>query len=92
MQPNDFLASRLWPLGRTLLFLAMKERKFHNFLMMDLTKKGIRVIDVQSALAYLKSLSDKAAADPEPAVTEMRMEEEAKKERTKRARAGGNRS
>jgi len=51
-----------------------------------LTKQGVRVIDVQSALAYLKSLSDKAAADPNPAVTEMRMEEEARKERAKRGR------
>ncbi len=87
MQPNDFVASGLWPLGRTLLFVAMKERKFHNFLMVSgLTKQGVRVIDVQSALAYLKSLSDKAAADPNPAVTEMRMEEEARKERAKRGR------
>jgi hypothetical protein len=78
MQPDDFLKSGLWPLGRTLLFLAMKERKFHNFLMLDLTRKGVRVIDVQSALAYLKSLSDQAAADPSPALTELKQQEEAR--------------
>jgi hypothetical protein len=78
MQPDAFLASGLWPLGRTLLFQAMKERKFHNFLMMDLTKQGVRVIDVQSALTYLKSLSDQAAADPEPALTELKLREQAR--------------
>lgn len=76
MQPEAFLTSGLWPLGRTLLFLAMKERKFHNFLMMDLTKQGVRVIDVQSALNYLKNLSDQAAADPEPALTELKLREQ----------------
>lgn len=88
MQPEPFLASGLWPLGRTLLFQAMKERKFHNFLMMDLTKQGVRVIDVQSALNYLKSLSDQAAADPSPALTELKLQEQARAQRqTKSSKA-----
>jgi hypothetical protein len=78
MQPEAFLTSGLWPLGRTLLFQAMRERKFHNFLMMDLTKQGVRVIDVQSALSYIKTLSDQAAADPEPALTELKLREQAR--------------
>jgi hypothetical protein len=79
MQPEPFLASGLWPLGRTLLFVAMRERRFHNFLMMDgLTKQGVRIIDTQSALNYLRALSDKAAADPEPALTELKLQEQAK--------------
>lgn len=68
----------------------MKERKFHNFLMMDLTKQGVRVIDVQSALAYLKSLSDQAAADPSPALTELKLQEQARATaRARRQTKGG---
>jgi hypothetical protein len=85
MKPDVFRKSGLWPIGRTALFAAMRLRKFHNFLMMDgLTKQGVRVIDVESALAYLKSLSDQAARGTSPAPTELEM-----KNGAKRTRPGG---
>src|SRR5260221_2244992 len=58
---KDFLASHLWPSSRATLFIALKERKFHSFLLVDgKTRAKSRIIDVRSALQYLAKLSEAA--------------------------------
>jgi hypothetical protein len=65
MTPKEF-QRRLWPLGRTALFTALRLRKFHSFLLRDgLSCGGVRVIDTASALAYLASLSEAAKKEDE---------------------------
>lgn len=61
MTVNDFLASHLWPASRATLFIALREGKFHSFLILDgKTRAKSRVIDVRSALRYLANLSEAA--------------------------------
>ena len=61
MTVNGFLASKLWPSSRATLFIAMREQKFHSFLIVDgKTRAKSRIIDVQSALRYLRTLSEAA--------------------------------
>jgi hypothetical protein len=61
MTVPDFLASHLWPSSRSTLFLALREGKFHSFLLVDgKTRAKSRVIDVRSALQYLARLSEAA--------------------------------
>jgi len=63
MTPKEF-QKRLWPLGRTALFTALRLRKFHSFLLRDgLSSGGVRVIDTASALAYLAKLSEAAKTE-----------------------------
>jgi len=58
---------RVWPLGRTLLFQAIQEKKFHSFIVRDgLTRGGVRLIDVGSAIRYLRRLSDNARSQEQP--------------------------
>jgi len=68
MTTGDFVASGLWPSSRATLFIALKEGKFHSFLITDgKTRAKSRIIDVRSALAYLASLSEAAkGAPPKP--------------------------
>lgn len=81
MTPHEFHKSRLWPLGRTALFTALRLNKFHHFLIRDgLCKQGTRVIDIASALAYLNSLSDQASGKGEP--IHAQLSNEPKKPRT----------
>jgi hypothetical protein len=67
MRVKPFL-ERVWPLGRTQLFAALKLKKFHSFLIFDgLSEAGVRVIDTASALEYLRSLSEQARSQEKPA-------------------------
>jgi len=55
----DFLP--YWPAGRTALYQAIQKGRFYSFIIRDeLNKSGVRVIDVESAFGYLRSLAEKA--------------------------------
>jgi len=58
----------LWPLSRTSLFAALRQKKFHSFILRDgLSSGGIRLIDTADAVSYLASLSE-AAKEKTPAL------------------------
>src|SRR5215469_8176773 len=92
MRVKPFL--RFWPMSRTWLFEAIKRKRFKSFVVKDgITKQGLRIIDVKSALDYLQTLSDEAAREGEgtpPALTELKLREQARGRR--QARSSGSKA